>query len=267
MRRIVNTLPYQVSEERIRSFLERHPEVSLLGTNVPISESNFTIPLLYGEEESPRAVYIEDEEWDEERIQRLMEWILALRFFSDYRGVPVEFDGSPAPDVAEEIVSLEPVVIAKLAAVLSLVMVDSETPQALVEVAEQWLKDLFAVTLPEAGEVNEDGLNLDQTALMLDHMIEHYFWSQDSWHFHPLEYVLLLGAAFGEIVRRKYGGRWEPGEHPLEARLQIGERFLFSPFQAVLLMLEKGPDASLWETYQLIPIELEGEDAGEPGVQ
>lgn len=258
--------PYWIPEDRIQQYLLNHPDVHPIGTNVAISESNFTLPLVYTQDKLTHVVYFEDDPWNEKTITRLVEWILALRFFSEHRGAKVVLTGVPTTDSVQEIISLEPVVIAKLAAILGMVMMDSNRPEDLVDVAERWLQELFGISLPKQ-DPPEKGLSIDQTVLLLHHLISEHFWAHNRWHFHPLEYVLLLGAAFGELIRLKYKGTWIPGEQPVDSQLRIQDKLNLSPFQAVLLMLEKGPDASIWETFQLIPIELESEGEESDGSQ
>lgn len=241
---------------RINLYVKEHG-IEPLAINEKIGETPFVIPLVYDQDGEEHIVYFEDEPWEDEQIYRLLEWTLMLRFFSDHRQAKIILESPPAPDLVKEIVSYEPVVLAKLAAIMGVLLVEDMTPPTLVEVARRWLGELFRIELPstEAGSLSPD--LIDHVALQLNQIIEDYFWADGRWQFHPLEYLLLLGAAFGELIRLRYGGTWFEGDTPIESGVRIMNRLDFYPAQGILEMLREGPSASIWELYQLIPIELE----------
>ncbi len=251
----MQSVPYQVAPERIQAFLLAHPEIEPTAINEQIGESPFYIPLLYQSNAQEHVVYFEDQAWEDPAIFRLMEWILALRFFSNHVEATVHIEGAPAPPVVQEIISLHPVTIAKLAAILGVLMAEDDRPETLVTVARDWMQQLFGVQWPEQCETPEDQQNLDAAVHLLDQIVERYFWSENQWAFHPLEYILLLGSAYGEMVRLRYDGQWIAGENPVEHRVVCLGSMDVHPAEAVIEMLQAGPAMSLAERYRLIPVE------------
>ena len=260
----MNESPRFISQDRLDAYAREH-SVQPIALNEVIGETPFVIPLVYEKEGREYIVYFEDEPWDDEQVYHLLEWTLMLRFFSERRQAEVILEAPPAPEMVQEIVSYEPVVLAKLAAILGVLLVEDHKPETLVEVARRWLQELFRVELPadSNGPIAPDVL--DHTMLQLNQIVEDYFWADNRWTFHPMEYLLLLGAAFGELVRLRYGGEWVEGNSPVESGVRIKGRLDFSPHQGILDMLREGPAASIWELYQLIPIELESTSSDDAG--
>ena len=260
---------YRVEPERIRAFLATHPDVQPLATNARIGESSFYIPIVYRQDSDDHVVYFQDQPWEDEAVQRLLEWVLALRFFSPYPQAIVHLEGPAPPALVQEMVSLHPIAVAKLAAIIGIILAESDQPEVLVAVARKWMEELFDIRWPDQCTTPEEEAQVDRSVMLLNYLVDKYFWNEGQWKFHPLEYILLLSATFGDMVRLRYGGQWVPGDQPTEHRVRCFGAMDVYPLEAVVEMLQQGSAASLWDRYRLLPLEWAAEqqtddDAGEP---